>query len=427
MIGNWMVYLLLLSLVLGAAAWLVELVLLKWRGPTRAAWTGALCGLFIVPGVAALIAIPRGENGAGEIGGALPAAEAIPQAVTYAPTAIEVQLSRLDAVSLDGPLLVAWMLASLAVAIFLGLSRHSLERRHREWRMQRLGNVFVWMSRDVGPAVVGFAPAEIVVPEWFMTLPEADRALLLRHEQEHLRARDPHLWLFALLTLMAFPWNPIVWWKVRRLRTAIEVDCDARVLDHVHQTERYGALLLNMASRSSISPLAGAAFTARSTQLERRVRAMTTLRGKGWKGIGTAGVLGCALLLTASRVAPPEAAWPTFSSGTAVTFPSAQDDSGFAPFEALDADPVLLNAEQIAAQKATYRPATEEETLGDPVLGLAIDRRGVVTHLLVAQTSGSARIDNAAIEVMKSARYTPGVFRGSAVQVYLLLPVHFQG
>src|SRR5690606_37821987 len=123
-----------------------------------------------------------------------------------------------------------------------------------------------------------------------------------------------------------------VWWKVRRLRTAIEVDCDARVLDRVKQTERYGALLLNMATRSSRSPLAGAAFTARSTQLERRVRAMTTFRGKGWKGMATAGVLGSALLLTASRVPPPEAAWSTLIGPTMA---SSEGES----FEALDADP----------------------------------------------------------------------------------------
>ncbi len=419
MIANWMVYLLLLSLALGAAAWLVELVLLKWRGPTRAAWAGALCGLFIVPIIAALIAIPGGDVGTNEPVAVMPAVEAIPQAVTDAPSNVESSpLSRLDADALDGPLLIAWLLASLGVAIFLGLSRHSLERRHREWRVQRVEGVFVWMSRDVGPAVVGFAPPEIVVPEWFVTLPDADRALLLRHEQEHLRAGDPRLWLFALITLMAFPWNPVVWWTLRRLRTAIEVDCDARVLDHVHQTEQYGALLLNMAARASRTPLAGAAFSPRSTQLERRVRAMTTLRGKGWKGVATAGVLASALLLTASRVPPPEAAWP------AMAFASTPE--GAATFEALDADPVLLNASEIAAEKALYRPASEEETLGDPVLGLAIDRRGVVTHLLVAQSSGSARIDRAAMEVMASARYSPGVFRGSAVQVYLMLPVHFQ-
>lgn len=421
MIGNWMVYLLLLSLALAATAWLVELVLLKWRGPTRAAWMSALSGLFIVPAVAALAAVPRSETALGSVESATTTAAApvtaASQAVTYTPSPLEGSpTAGFDVAMLDRPLLFAWVLASLGVGVFLVLSRISLARRHREWRMHRVEGTFVWMSRDVGPAVVGFAPPEIVVPEWFVTLPEDDRALLLRHEQEHLKARDPLLWLFALITLMAFPWNPVVWWKVRRLRTAIEVDCDARVLDQGQQTERYGALLLNMAARPTRSPLAGAAFSPRSTQLERRVRAMTTFRGKGWKGIATAGLLGSVLLLTASRVPPPEAPWPSLTNGAQSSFPAG----------ALDADPVLLNSADIAAAIAAVRPTPEEEALGDPVLGLAIDRRGAVTHLLVAQSSGSARIDNAAIEVMKSARYSPGVFRGSAVQVYLLLPVHFE-
>ncbi|UUZ52386.1 hypothetical protein LP419_22985 [Massilia sp. H-1] len=43
-------------------------------------------------------------------------------------------------------------------------------------------------------------------------------------------ARDPQLLGLALLVLVAMPWNLPMWWQLRRLRHAIEVDCDARVL-----------------------------------------------------------------------------------------------------------------------------------------------------------------------------------------------------
>ena len=47
--------------------------------------------------------------------------------------------------------------------------------------------------------------------------------------QSHRAARDP-LWLaLAWLVVAAMPWNLPLWALVRRLRSAIEADCDARL------------------------------------------------------------------------------------------------------------------------------------------------------------------------------------------------------
>ena len=56
------------------------------------------------------------------------------------------------------------------------------------------------------------------------------QAAVIAHEQSHLEARDPQLFTLALALLVFMPWNLPLWWQLRRLRYAIEIDCDARVL-----------------------------------------------------------------------------------------------------------------------------------------------------------------------------------------------------
>src|SRR5690606_36437765 len=98
------------------------------------------------------------------------------------------------------------------------------------WRRVQLDGRTVLLSPDTGPAVVGAFPGTMVVPEWLVGLPREQRELILRHEEEHLRARDPLLLLAVLVAGVAAPWNPGLWWIARSMRLAVEVDCDRRVL-----------------------------------------------------------------------------------------------------------------------------------------------------------------------------------------------------
>jgi hypothetical protein len=70
------------------------------------------------------------------------------------------------------------------------------------------------------------------------------------------------------------PWNVALWWQVLRLRVAVELDCDARVLQNA-DARSYGDLLLEAARPRRGSSLAGAtAFAERASQLERRIRVL---------------------------------------------------------------------------------------------------------------------------------------------------------
>src|SRR5262249_23007884 len=77
------------------------------------------------------------------------------------------------------------------------------------------------------------------------------------------------------LAVALMPWNLALWLQVRRLRLAIELDCDARVLRAHPSTERYGMLMLTIAQRRSVGPtLFSPMLSEPTTLLEPRILAM---------------------------------------------------------------------------------------------------------------------------------------------------------
>ena len=111
--------------------------------------------------------------------------------------------------------------------------------------------------------------------EWITALDTPLRAIVLRHEEEHRLARDPQVLFMSTLAIALMPWNIALWIQARRLRLAVEMDCDARVLRAHPSTERYGLLMLTIAQRRSIAPPAFAPMLSEPTShLERRILAM---------------------------------------------------------------------------------------------------------------------------------------------------------
>src|SRR5207253_904071 len=105
-----------------------------------------------------------------------------------------------------------------------------------------------------GPAVYGFLKPIILLPEWLLQAHSKERAAALAHEQSHVQAGDPALLLLGLFLVTLFPWNLPLWWQLRRLRFAIEVDCDARVLTRGMTPREYGSALLAIGERGIAAP-----------------------------------------------------------------------------------------------------------------------------------------------------------------------------
>jgi TonB-dependent SusC/RagA subfamily outer membrane receptor len=122
---------------------------------------------------------------------------------------------------------------------------------------------------------VGVLRPDIIVPSWLLRIDEARQRMVVLHEREHVRRGDPALLASAAVVAALLPWNLPVQWMVRRLRLAIELDCDVRVLAAGAEPRAYGAMLIDIASRTHSLPLAAAALADAPTELEKRILAMT--------------------------------------------------------------------------------------------------------------------------------------------------------
>jgi beta-lactamase regulating signal transducer with metallopeptidase domain len=169
------------------------------------------------------------------------------------------------------------LLALLASGIQLAV-------RKRRWRRETVAGIPVYLTADVGPAVVGLLRPSIALPTWVANASSQHQTSVLAHEQSHLDARDPQLFTFALALLVFMPWNLPLWWQLRRLRYAIEIDCDARVLragvDPAHYVE---TLIVGGLHAAFLARVARARQMA-STQRARELRAFQDTRAAAAAG-----------------------------------------------------------------------------------------------------------------------------------------------
>jgi hypothetical protein len=76
------------------------------------------------------------------------------------------------------------------------------------------------------------------------------------------------------------PWHPALWFALGRLRLAVELDCDRRVLRQGIPAASYGALLIDLSALRTALPSAMPAFSCSGSYLERRLVAMTARRAR---------------------------------------------------------------------------------------------------------------------------------------------------
>jgi bla regulator protein BlaR1 len=255
MIAPWLLYATMLGALLGGAALALTRLARAGRMPTRWVWFAALALAVVLPIVANFIAAPA-TQGSSIVKGSSRGVSAIP---------------------VDTLVLTTWAAASMLMIARLVAALVMLRRGRRTWREAAIDGTPVLLTESLGPALVGLARPRPAIPSWALRLEPHERALILLHEAEHARAGDPWLLASGAAAIAVMPWNPALWWLVRRLRLAIEIDCDARVLRSGADTRAYATLLLAVGERKSRSPFAWATALAEPRSfLERRILAMTT-------------------------------------------------------------------------------------------------------------------------------------------------------
>jgi beta-lactamase regulating signal transducer with metallopeptidase domain len=309
-IATWMTWAILVAGSVGLGAVLLEWAFHAYRRPVRWIWMGAILGiatLSVLP-----LATHRPEPAADRVADPSPERERTERrhALTVLGTVLATPARWATAVgphtaALDTRLAMAWCASSLLFATLLLLVHARLWRERATWPVVRVERIPVRISPDVGPAVVGWLRPEIVLPRWALRMSEEDQRLILLHERQHLVAHDQRLLALAILALMLTPWNPLLWWSLKRLRLAIEIDCDRRALGAGAGLRAYGELLIELGSRTRLSLAPVAALAERGTSLVRRVRAFTAAPPRARLARGATAV-GMAILVLGAV-----GTWPT--------------------------------------------------------------------------------------------------------------------
>lgn len=441
MIAEVMLFLVVVSAVVGLAARLAEDGLRKVGIPTRWLWLGAMAAPW------ALLSVPLLSGGGGGAGGTvagLPVFELAPLTVGGASD---------GTLPVEPVLAVLWLLASGLLAFVLIRTRRTLAQERASWERLVVSHREVYVSPDRGPAVAGVFRPWIVLPRWSLSLPDSELQLVVLHEEEHLRAGDTLLLGSALALLVASAWSPVSWWQLRRLRTAMEVDCDRRVLRRAPDRGRYGNSLLVVAARASGPSLGLAAFTEKSHSLETRIVAMTPHRSS-WAPARAAlfVLLAAAVALQACGVdSPVTADGPSASvvsgdegaassedatpevdlpppfegSGGESTAVDLADGPTFTPFT--DAPSITNREEVIAAMEANYPPLLREAGIGGTVrVYFFINALGDVEDVRVDQSSGHPALDDGALAVADVYRFSPARLEDKPVPVWVSFPITFR-
>ncbi|HEY0023267.1 MAG TPA: M56 family metallopeptidase [Longimicrobium sp.] len=408
---HWMAYCLGVGALLSAAALAMEAALRSFRRPARWVWAAALALSIAVP-AAVRWGPGSAEPPASPLAVAAPLASGTGSIRPAAPVAAVRPL--IDLHALDRPLLVGWAGLSIGVAFAWLGAWGMLQWRRRRWRERRVDGVRVLVSADTGPAVVGWIRPRIVLPEGVVR--DADpstRRMILQHETEHLAAGDPRMLAFALIAIALVPWSPAAWWQLRRLRLAMEVDCDARVLARRADVRAYGELLLEVGRRGAGTRLPVAAMSEPRSFLERRIRMMTQRSHP--RRIPTS--LGLVALSAAAVAVVQLLPIPSVPAAAAQVSAVARDT----------VQPVLVNPAQIVrALDAEYPPLLREAGItGIVEVRLKVTAQGGIAAATVVRAT-DPRFSEPATRALRVARFRPARAQGAAVATTITIPVRFE-
>jgi len=374
MIAAWMAYALVVAALISVAALVAESIARLRRWPSRWIWMAALVLSIVLP----LLSGMQSARSSAKPAAALAALAAVEEPAVYARSPIAWVggdgATPARRVTLDTWLLASWAVSSVLVLATLTMGWMQLRRRLQAAVDIEMSGVRIGVSHDIGPAVVGIVRPRIVIPRWLLQEDAATRAIVIAHEQEHLRAQDIRVLGAALLITVLLPWNLALWWQLRRLRFAMEVDCDARVLRAGQSHSRYSAVLLSVATHLVPLRAAAAGLSESGSALEQRIRIMHTPPRKRWRLL--AAVLascGIASIVVAANVATPPAGRLTLAQS------NESDELPLLP------SPVATwkdEKAELARAVAYFYPQLADRTqAGRPYVWAVVNERGEVSQI----------------------------------------------
>jgi TonB family protein len=253
---------------------------------------------------------------------------------------------------------------------------------------------------------------------------EADcRRLVLSHELEHIHAGDLKLLSAGLLTAVLVPWNIPLWWQLRRLRDAVELDCDDRVLKSGADPRSgadlqvYGELLLEVARHRSARIFPAPALSNPKSLLARRIHEMMHPNPKARTvRAGVAAVAATVLVALACETPTPVAVEFNSELGTATGMSEVY----------LEGE-VEVGPERISGPFPHYPEKLRQAGVeGAVLLEFVIEQDGTVdsSSLQVLESTNRA-FEGPARAVIEGSLYTPGEVDGEPVRVLVSQQIGF--
>lgn len=304
---TWMVYVIAITLVLSGAALAAEHAARLRRARSRWIWALTIVASLVIPTMIASVTVQVPSLLTPTVSRlAIPLRDLTSVPIVPLTWVHEHTRSIAAAHSENMILQRTWIAVSGALVTGLVLNGLYLVWHRRRWGMNTVAGVYVYIAPNVGPAVVGLLRPRIVVPEWLEEASSSRQSMVIAHERSHLEAHDPQLLTVALFLLVLMPWNLPLWWQLHRLRYAIEVDCDARVLKAGLDTKQYGETLIHVSQRPAGNIGAVAAMSESRSFLEERITIMVKDSAR-WDSLAAL-IFAClapALVVLAAQVTPP--------------------------------------------------------------------------------------------------------------------------
>lgn len=203
---------------------------------------------------------------------------------------------------LRGLLASAQRLAPEALAAHGGIGPRQLRD------IARHGLTVLETTAAVSPMLVGAWRPILLLPAHLRDFDTGQQQLIVAHELQHWRTRDP-LWLGVSALVQTLLWfNPAPRWLGARLAWALELACDSRVLAGraQHERKQYASALLTQWRRQLVAmPAPALAFggaragsvTARIRHLQQATASTLPVAGSWAVAAALAGVLAAGVLL----------------------------------------------------------------------------------------------------------------------------------
>lgn len=266
----------------------------------------------------------------------------------------------------------------------------------------------LYSDRAATPMTWGFLRPVVILPAYAMEWTDAERDVVIRHEQAHIARHD---WLWQMLANVAtavFWFHPLMWLASFELRREAEGAVDDCILAGGAEPSDYAGRLLDVARRlNGITVPSAAIAMVRKPELETRVRSiLDPSRRRAGAGI----LVRCAIALAAIALILP----------IAVTRQSVHAQSKVYKMGDGVTQPKILSKVE-----PEYTQDAKDAWIEGPVtLKVVITPEGKAENIVVAKSLDPG-LDANAVSAVSNWRFQPGMKDGEAVSVAAIIEVNF--